>query len=323
MSLPFRIDGTVVRLGSWFAVSFQRTLRVPDDGRSYPLPPGLGAFPVVPTADLRDRLPAGWTDDGVVVPISRREALWVAFLTPQWHPCAVKVGVGGVDALTGGTWDPGLHDDPQDYLVTPHQPWLDGFKTGAGIVRQFVAVPLGSGDTVEGQVSGRETPEALRLVAYEPRPGLFPDQAPPPPSGPVAMSAPPPSGASGMAAGGTIRQKIYPDPHGIRTWDTGRRGEFVVYLVDGRRFEELTGRPAPPSPVSARTYAQYGFPWFDLDDEGRDDLAASETLAGVRSARQRDEARGEGPGEDDRSVPIDPATVQILRPPTVPPRQGE
>ena len=27
-------------------VTFQRTLRIPDDGKTYPLPPGLGAFPV-------------------------------------------------------------------------------------------------------------------------------------------------------------------------------------------------------------------------------------------------------------------------------------
>ena len=27
-----------------FSLSFQRTLRIPDDGRDYPLPPGLGRF---------------------------------------------------------------------------------------------------------------------------------------------------------------------------------------------------------------------------------------------------------------------------------------
>ena len=27
-------------------ISFQRTLRVPDDGKDYPLPPGLGRFPI-------------------------------------------------------------------------------------------------------------------------------------------------------------------------------------------------------------------------------------------------------------------------------------
>ena len=27
-------------------VEFERTLRIPDDGRDYPLPPGLGNFPL-------------------------------------------------------------------------------------------------------------------------------------------------------------------------------------------------------------------------------------------------------------------------------------
>ena len=29
-------------------IDFQRTLRLPDDGQTYPLPPGLGAFPLRP-----------------------------------------------------------------------------------------------------------------------------------------------------------------------------------------------------------------------------------------------------------------------------------
>lgn len=38
-------------------VSFHRTLRLPDDGRDYPLPPTLGRFPVarIPTGPLPPR----------------------------------------------------------------------------------------------------------------------------------------------------------------------------------------------------------------------------------------------------------------------------
>ena len=32
--------------GDGFSLVFQRTLRIPDDGRDYPLPPGLGRFPL-------------------------------------------------------------------------------------------------------------------------------------------------------------------------------------------------------------------------------------------------------------------------------------
>lgn len=42
------IEEYAIRIGQRFAVSFHRTLRIPDDGRTYPLPPGLGMFPLFP-----------------------------------------------------------------------------------------------------------------------------------------------------------------------------------------------------------------------------------------------------------------------------------
>lgn len=44
----------------------------------------------------------------------------------------------------------------QDYVVLPDQPWLDGIATSPGQVRQFVAMPIGQGYTVEGQKTGVE-----------------------------------------------------------------------------------------------------------------------------------------------------------------------
>jgi len=38
-------------------VTFERTLRVPDDGRQHGLPPGLGAFPVRDITDFGTRVP--------------------------------------------------------------------------------------------------------------------------------------------------------------------------------------------------------------------------------------------------------------------------
>ena len=37
-------------------IDFQRTLRIPDDNREYPLPPGLGRFPVEHVDDFMDKL---------------------------------------------------------------------------------------------------------------------------------------------------------------------------------------------------------------------------------------------------------------------------
>jgi hypothetical protein len=55
--LQVDIRNDYVRVGRRLEVSFQRTLRIPDDGRTYPLPPGLGRFPLLCVEDFRDRLP--------------------------------------------------------------------------------------------------------------------------------------------------------------------------------------------------------------------------------------------------------------------------
>jgi hypothetical protein len=146
-----------LRISERFSVSFQRTLRIPDDGRTYPLPPGLGTFPIDPVADFVDRVPGEWRErGGVFIPMYQREALWLAFDAASWKPNAVKIAIGGINTISGEPDDERLHADPQDYVVYPEQPWLDGIHTGHGSIRQFVAMPLGLWYTVEASLTGTE-----------------------------------------------------------------------------------------------------------------------------------------------------------------------
>ena len=79
----------------------QRTLRVPDDGKSYPLPTGLGHLPLRHLEDFERSLPRRWRDrGGVVTPMWPGEAMWIAF--DVRYPCAVKIGTGKINALTRG-----------------------------------------------------------------------------------------------------------------------------------------------------------------------------------------------------------------------------
>jgi hypothetical protein len=306
-----------VQIGDRFAVTFQRTLRIPDDGRTYPLPPGLGAFPVHRVEEYYDRVPEAWREQGgVFLPVYQREALWLGFDGAPWKPNAVKVGAGRVNAVSGGPWDEDLHDDPQDYLVCPDQPWLDGIKTAEGVVRQFVAMPLGKGYTVEGQVTGTEKFGGIQLVVYEPRPGRFPDQPPPslrPASGPLAQAMSAPEGL-GLAAGGRLRQKVYADRYGIEAWDPANRGRLFVHLLNSLQYQAVTGREAPPTPVSASTYTEHGLPWFDLYDEAYADVPASDVLAKVRSVRERDEELELKPGAEERPLDIQEGQIERLGP---------
>ena len=59
-----RIVNDSIQVGERFAVSFQRTLRIPDDGRLYPLPPGFGRFPILRVEDFQDRVPQLWREAG-------------------------------------------------------------------------------------------------------------------------------------------------------------------------------------------------------------------------------------------------------------------
>ena len=74
-------------------------------------------------------------------------------------PGATRGGLRPYIVAGGGL----IHAEAEDYFEVPEQPWLDGFCTGSGVVRQFVAMPLGSGYTVEEQVT--------RTAADHPRRG--------------------------------------------------------------------------------------------------------------------------------------------------------
>jgi hypothetical protein len=287
------------------SVAFQRTLRIPNDGRAYPLPPGLGPFPLR-RADRTPRAPAEWrARHDVIVPMYQREALWLAFDGKSWHPGVVQVGLGGIDAVAGGEWREQLRTEPQNYVVCPDQPWLDGIKVGPDVVRQFVAVPLGSGQTVEGQLTGREESGGIQLRVFAAKAGRFPERAPRSVlKSPIAARA----GTLGLGAGGQIRQKIYPDRYGTETWDQSRFATVHVHLVNSLEYAELTGETPPPTPIDGRTYTEFGLPWFELYDEDRGDITASEPLTRVRPI-------GEPGSPADEPIEIPVEQIEGLRPP--------
>jgi len=301
------------------SIAFHRTLRIPDDGGHYPLPPSLGHFPVHRVEDYAHRVPETWlAHGGVFIPMYQREAAWLSFSAPDWQPQALKVAVGMVNAVSGDPWSEAIvAGREQDYLVCPPQPWLDGINAGDGVVRQFVAMPLGMGYTVEGQLTGDERFGGIQLVCFAPKPGRIPT----PPPQPVRAFAPMIADASvdsigggemGMAAGGRMEQSIYPDPHGPTAWDNARTGRVYVHIVNSMLYEQITGRKAPDTPVTARTYAEHGYPWFDLYDEHLGDVDPSEALAGVKSVKEMDAVKGFEPQQDDDPVHVPDHFVRKL-----------
>jgi hypothetical protein len=172
------------------SINFQRTLRIPDDGKEYPLPPGLGSFPIKHTDDYKSRVPEKWLKrGGVMTPLYQSEALWIAFSGQhvpghgQAYPFAVKIAAGKRSAVTGRPWSQSLRE--KDYCIIPQQPWLDGFVVEEGTIRQFVAMPLGMGMTAEAQLSGKEEFGGIQVEVIPMKKEhflrRFPKLPPPPP----------------------------------------------------------------------------------------------------------------------------------------------
>ena len=90
-------------------------------------------------------------------------------------PFAIKIFVGGVNAVSGETMQESpasimrrltkisKDESVQDYVVPPKQLWIDGIANEKGSVRQFVAMPLGSGYSVEAQITGKEVTGGLQF----------------------------------------------------------------------------------------------------------------------------------------------------------------
>ena len=149
------------------SLEFQRTLRIPDDGKNYPLPPGLGSFPLRHLDDYASAIPATWHErGGVIVPMHQSEAMWICFTSPADYPFAIKIATGKVNAVTGEKWVNHLNRDPQDYVAIPEQPWLDGYCIEKGVIRQFVAMPLGEGYSVEEQVTDAAEHGGVQIIVY-------------------------------------------------------------------------------------------------------------------------------------------------------------
>ncbi|MDT0433718.1 hypothetical protein [Streptomyces doudnae] len=337
-----RIEGNTLRLPGGVAVRFMRTLRLPESG-THPLPPGLGEFPVRRVADFPDTVPEAWrARGGVLLPVYLREAMWLSFAGTT-RPAALQVGVGKVCAVSGEPWSERLTRDPQNYLVLPRQPWLDGINSGSGTVRQFVAVPLGLGATVEGQITGEEVWGGVQLRSFplgaeafarwreaqgrlaRGRARTLPGSALGGP--PVVGAAPAPSApaggpraaaAMGLGVGGSMRQEVYLDDRPADDWSREPGGRVFVHLVTPPEWRRITGEAPPPSPVDRAAYTAAGLPWFDHYDDGAEDLAPAESLAAV-------EPVGDWLGDDHEpwKPPTDQQVKHLTRPRGEPVEDGD
>lgn len=287
-------------------VNFHRTLRIPDDDSDYPLPPGIGSFPLRDVDDFAGRVPERWVEHGgVLLPMYQSEAMWLSFDAD--YPFAVKVAAGKINAVTGEDGSEGLHRDPQDYLVVPDQPWLDGYCVEKGFIRQFVAMPLGSGYSAEEQLTGAAEHGGLQLVAYPMKAEAYERLRRERSYGRMMVSEPQAeycmaSPDMGLAPGGRMRQEIYDDEHDFDDWDLGHSHRCFVHLANALVWRAITGGPPPTPPPTSEEYERAGLPWFEYYARDRKALEGAETLAGLDSVAQLGAKKGDQPLPENTSV---------------------
>ena len=305
-------------------IEFQRTLRIPDDGQIYPLPAGLGRFRLRHADDYKDTLPAPWTErGGVLMPMYQSEALWINFRMD--YPFAVKVAAGKINAVTGKLWQTDLQADPQNYLVLPEQPWLDGFAVRKGVIRQFVAMPLGAEYSAEEQITGKADTGGIQFQVFPMRaeayfryeievrlPKSLEDlldelvDAELLDSG-LAFSRAPiacclEDAAMGLGAGGIMRQEIFKDTHDFSDWDLSISSRCFVHLCNSVMWRQVTGINPPHPPFTAKEYKRAGVPWFDHYRDDISVLSGSSVLDKVKSVFTLGQAKGEKPLPDNSSI---------------------
>jgi hypothetical protein len=320
-----------------FSLDLQRTLRIPDDGRIYALPPGLGRFPLRHVEDFKDRVPAKWLErQGIMTPLYQSEALWISFhghtgsRRPSSYPFAVKIAAGKRCALTGNAWWPkprsGRGDD-QDYVVIPGQPWLDGFVVEKGKIRQFVAVPLGMGLTVEAQLDGKEEFGGIQIQVYPMKAEVYERRFPKRPESimrgrrskgfsvdgilhtrSVVACAAAASADMGLGAGGTMKQEVYEDPYGLDDWDTNHTSRTYIHLANSLAWKAITQQDPPYPPATAADYTRHGLPWFDYYSDDLKALVGTGKMAAIKSILQLGYQKGLAgviPENESAEVPAD------------------
>lgn len=328
-----------------FEIGFQRTLRIPDDGRDYPLPPGLGCFPLRHVDDFSEKVPEAWLrHGGVMLPMYQSEAMWLNFRSlshelatperPEWYgladavpyPFAVKIATGKINAVTGGPWRNGLQTDPQDYVVIPTQPWLDGYSVEKGLIRQFMAMPLGAGYTVEEQVTGAAEHGGVQIVAYPMKRTAYLRRLEEWKKKQRARRLEFERGLAvqalgarrsrlycsmGLAPGGRMRQEIYDDPYGFHDWDTGHASRCFVHLTNSLVWRQITGQNPPTTPPTASEYERRGLPWFEYYGAEAAALEGSDVLAELESVAVMGKKKGDSPLPENE--PVTPGRVVRLR----------
>jgi hypothetical protein len=267
-----------------------------------------------------------------MLPMYQSEAMWLNF-DAYWaddhdfaYPFTVKVATGKICAVSGETWRNDLSRDPkQNYLAIPKQPWLDGYCIEEGLIRQFVAMPLGAGYTAEEQITGEAEHGGLQILVtpmkrevferrfpkVERKPGILRRAEMIAEDSGARYCLPPPCADMGLAPGGRMRQKIYRDPFKLTDYDTENASRCFVHIANSMVWRTITGSPPPTVPPTADDYTRRGLPWFEYYDDAGKPLPGTGILNTLKSVLTLGNEKSDKPLPENTSV--NPTNIHEIR----------
>jgi len=295
-------------------IKFQRTMRIPNDGRTYTLPTALGQVPLRSIDDFPETAPASFMKKGgVVMPLDRSEALWIWFSSRNRF--AVKIGAGEVNALSGEPWNSELRRHPQNYLVAPGSPWVE-------VLRRYVTMPLTTGDSTDGSCADWADAGGIHFQVVPMRAESYYDDE-------RAFFLPrsiaelfsnmifspiicaqlaeqrrrheswdledPFEESMEPALEIGARQEILEDEYEFAAWDQTQIVRCFIQPCDLSLWRQITGTSPPHPSLTANDYEEAGIPWFDnyRTDGGPlpENSLSTDRIVRCHSARRHGEIR--------------------------------
>jgi len=93
----------------------------------------------------------------------------------------------------------------------------------------------------------------------------------------------------GLSSGGKMKQKIYKDQNGISFWNQNKFGRVYVHIVNSSMYSKITGKKPPETPITAKTYTELSYPWYDIYDEGIQGIKKSNILSNIKTVKEIDQ----------------------------------
>ena len=232
MSIRADAAGGQLRVGG-VSFSFQRTR--PDTRPT----PSRGAIAVVRTARFPRARALGWPRTAFLVQVPDGEALWIGLGASTAGPTAIRVRFDGLDGITGLPWEASLSKAPQNYVVWPHQFWIEGAYRAGRLHERFAL--------------GAEPWRALELSLFPPRPGRT-RAASRPRTRPLVLHQAGGSGGTVVEPGALVS-----DRSGIR-WVDVPYATVQVYVASPAVYADVTGLPPLPEVAEGDTYRGWRLP---------------------------------------------------------------